>query len=190
MADEPKPKTRSALKAGERIANLKRLARDRKAEAARLSKEVEDLKARPSTEDLAKKVKDYQDKERTAKHRKSFDEAAKKAKVKPEALDDLWELAKLDTSADEPDPKAIETAVGEKVKARPYLVGTEEPAPKPGSTGKPPLNPGPNANRGERSNNGGFTATKQQISDPQWMSAHQAEYAASTAAGTFFLDQG
>jgi hypothetical protein len=170
MADEaPKTRSASAVKFGEKLARTKQLARSLKQQLADALRERDELKARPSAEDVTTQLQKLQGERRADKHRSAFEKAARDAKVRPEALDDLWELSKLDTSADEPDPKAIGDSIAEKLKARPYLVGEGESAPDP----KAPLNPGPGSERGGRAQSGGMTVRYSQLADGEYMRANQ-----------------
>jgi hypothetical protein len=151
MADDA-PKSVKAVKAvkfGEKMARLKARLRSEAKARADAEKERDDLKARPSAEDTRTELEKLRAERRADRHRAAFDRAAKAKKVRVDALDDLWELSKLDTSADEPDDAAITAAIGEKTKARPYLLaGDEAPDPDP----KAPLSPGAGSGRGARPN--------------------------------------
>ena len=175
MPDEPeKPRRQSfanAAKAGARYERLK--ARYKAEAAARQAAEAErdQLKAKPTPEDVVKERDTLKAQIRATKHKTAFELAAKAAKVRPEALEDLWELSKLDTSSDEPDAKVIETTLAEKVKARPYLIdgGSTAPANAPAK-----LSAGPGSQRGASVQSAGMTVTRAQLRDPEFMRHNQA----------------
>jgi hypothetical protein len=184
MADDPKPKSRSFASAARMGRQLERYKAKLKAEADARQKaesERDELKKSPAPEDVVKERDALKGQIRSGKHRAAFDAAAKAAKVRPEALDDLWELSKLDTSADEPDAKAIEAAIGDKVKARPYLLDGAGDAVK--EAAKAPLNPGPGSQRGARGDVGGMTVSRSQLCDGEWMQKNQDQMQEAIAAG-------
>jgi len=83
---------------------------------------------------------------RELKHRKVFDALASEARVKPEALEDLWKNSGYTPDTDEPNADAMKTAIAGQQKQRAYLFDGAAPEAKPGE--KPKQEPGPGGSRG------------------------------------------
>lgn len=140
---------------------------------------------------------ELQGKLRGHSYKAKFAELAKAAGVDPDFADDLFELAKLDTSADEPDAKAIGSRLEELKQAKPrYFLkaeaeeeggkqGEQQPAAKDGlrlgnlpegtSTGGRQAPPG---NRGSA-----LVVKRSQLSDPNWAIQNSAAVQAAYLAG-------
>lgn len=176
MADEVKetPSVDRAAKLGGAIARLKG---ERKA----LRDEVSTLKAAGDPAKLKGELDAAKAEIRTAKHRRVFDEAAKKAKVKEGALDDLWAASGYKADADEPDAKAIEAAVGDLRKSKGFYFDPEE---GDGQGGERKLQPGAGASRGKPPGDPAkMRVSAAERTDPAFMKANQARMAEAAKEG-------
>lgn len=123
---------------------------------------------------------------RGIKHRAVFDEAAKAAKVRPEALEDLYRLSEYKAEADVPDPEAIKTLIAGQAKARPFLFGDGQAA---AGQQTEQAKPGPGRGQGGtglREAVGKLQVTRSQARDAAFMRANQKEI----ATGNFQLVDG
>lgn len=187
-----------------RVSRLKdRLQKERqarikeRAQLKELQKTVKDLEKRPTAEDVQKRTAELQGKVRTRAYRDAFEAECKAAKVKPEHVGDLFDLAKLAMDKDDPDPKVIKDRVGELVKDRAWAIQAEESEgdddnqedPNKGQQqqqqSKEKLPKDDNAGRGRASGAAGhFNVRRSQLSDKNWMRQNQAAYAEAIRAGT------
>ena len=76
----------------------------------------------PTLESLQTELEGIYGTIREGTHRAAFDDAAGKLRVDPEMLDLIYEAMKLDTTKDEPDSKAIRSALKEFTAKRPKLI--------------------------------------------------------------------
>lgn len=115
---------------------------------------------------------------RTRDHKGKFNEVAKELKVRPEAIDDLFNLSGYKAEGDEVNVDAIKEAIAKSLEARPYLIdGTESQQPAP-------ARPGPGAGKGPRpTDHTGFTQTYSQAADPEFQMSHRAEIQAAAMRG-------
>jgi hypothetical protein len=115
-----------------------------------------EAKINATPDEMAAKVKELEKELWTRDTRAKFEKVAKDAKVRDEALGDLWSLLGVDPEKDaEIDDAAIAERVGEAVKARSYLLqsdpatGNGAAVPQQGQTAKPEAKPpGPGLSRG------------------------------------------
>lgn len=114
-------------------------------------------------------------------HRAAFDKVAGEQRVRPEALDDLWSLAGINTDGETVDAEAITGLVSAALEARPYLVQSEAGNPAPQAAPQQPtqLPPGPGAGRSGGSG-GRFTPSAAQMADPRWMFENQDRFLPET----------
>jgi hypothetical protein len=131
------------------------------------------------------RVKALEGELRSIRHRAAFDKSARAAKVQDSYLDDLWELSKLDTSADTVDETAITAALTNQRAKRPIYFA--EPAAATTEPDQAAAKPAPASGRGTPAAAGerGFFVVKR--SDTQnlaWMAQHQGELAKAASAGT------
>jgi hypothetical protein len=154
-------------------------------------------KAEAAPSDLQAKVDELTGKLRGVNHRAAFDKLAKAANVRPEAVQDLYDLTKYAPDADEVDEAKITTLIGEAVQSRPYLLG-EEKAPDGAST-----QPGAATNGAVRLGNqapppgsalgtqdtasGRFVVRERDLKDAGWMFQNQSRIAEARRAGTLVM---
>jgi hypothetical protein len=127
---------------------------------------------------------------RDQSHRGKFNELAKAAGVKANALDDLWERSGYKAEGDQPDEGKIASAIAKQKTDRDYLFeaatdpaegaeGQEGPDTPPGSGERSRTEPKPGPGRGQggnqRATGGQFQATDAQLRDPAWCFANAAK---------------
>lgn len=184
MADEVKetPSVDRAAKLGGAIARLKA---DRKA----LRDENATLKAAGDPAKLKADLDKASADLRTMKHRRVFDEAAKKAKVKEGALDDLWNASGYKAATDEPDGRAIETLLGDLKKSKGFYFDPEDAQGDGDGDGAPPpddkkLQPGAGSSRGKPPGDPAkVRVSAAERMDPAFMKANQARMAQAQKEG-------
>jgi hypothetical protein len=115
-------------------------------------------------------------------HRAKFDELARAAGVKPNALDDLWEKSGYKAEGDQPDDAKIKAAIADQRTKRDYLfnAATEPAEGLEGLEGvdtPPEPKPGPGRGQGgtQRAAGGQFQASDAQLRDPAWCFANAAK---------------
>lgn len=184
MADDPKPDTGSfdrAAKLGGAISRLKGDRANLKTQLDAANARIAELEKRPSADDVAAKLAEAQDKLRETNHKAAWKEAAAKAKLRPEAVDDAWGLSGYKAESDDVDPKAIEAALGKLKESKGYLFAegeakAEEPPPK--------LDKGAGSERGKApADPVKVRVTLAQRNDPQWMRENQSRLAEAIQAG-------
>jgi hypothetical protein len=156
-----------------------------KAETERLRAELETAKKAGDSNAARKEADTLKAELRTIKHRQVFDQQAKDAKVRPEALEDLYRLSEYKAEADVPDPDAIKTLIADQAKARPFLFGDGQAA-QTGQQQAEQAKPGPGRGQGGtglREAVGKLQVTRSQARDAAFMRAHQKEI----ASGNFQL---
>lgn len=121
---------------------------------------------------------------RTRDHRTVFNKVAAEMNIRPEALNDLWNLSGYKAETDQPDEGRIKTMIGAAVTERSYLV--VEPA--DAGTGTQPAKPapqnGPGGQRGAPSQDaGGMTVRTSQMRSAVWMEKNQAKVAEMAEKG-------
>lgn len=153
--------------------------------------ELSSLKAKNDVPTALKRVDELTGELRIIKHRKVFDKLATDSGVKPEALEDLYQLSGYKAETDVIDEAAVKAAIDGQKTARSYLFGAagetvETPAP-----GTPPqaqqLPPGPGSNRGGSPITPPQKFTEAQLSDPEFC---MKNYAAITAAASESIARG
>ena len=116
---------------------------------------------------------------RAVKHRTAFDRAARAAKVPDAHLDDLWELSKLDTSADAPDDAAITKVLDEQKTKRPiYFADAQSTSSITAETVEAAAKPAPGSGRGQPLPAGQqafFQVRSKDLNDPKWRIANDAK---------------
>lgn len=142
--------------------------------------ENEQLKAKlAELEPFQAQTTELQGKLRSLSHERAFEKLAEDLGIRPEAVKDVWDLAKYEAKADEPDEKALREHIGK------FL---ESPERKKLYTqdggGTKRLSKGEGAERG-----GGKEPdprpkfTREQMSDPEWCFKHQEAFAKSMGEG-------
>lgn len=180
MGDEVVKETPSVDRAAKLGGAIARLKADRKA----LRDEVATLKGSGDASKLKSELDAAKAELRTTKHRRVFDEAAKKAKVKEGALDDLWNASGYKADADEPDAKAIEASIGELRKAKAFYFDPEEQGDGQGQGEGNKLQPGAGASRGKPPGDPAkMRVSAAERTNPQFMKANQARMAEAAKEG-------
>jgi len=178
MADEVVKETPSvdrAAKLGGAIANLKGKLKASRAEA-------ETLRAAGDPAKLKAELDAAKGEIRITRHRRVFDEAAKKAKVKEGALDDLWSASGYKAEADEPDGKAIEKLVADLKGSKGFYFDPEEQGDGQGEGNK--LQAGAGASRGKPPGDPAkMRVSAAERTNPQFMKANQARMAEAAKEG-------
>lgn len=123
------------------------------AKVAELEQSLAKATAAPSEQ--AQRIKELEKELWTRDTRAKFEKVAKDAKVRDEALGDLWSLLGIDPEADaEITDESLSERVGEAVKARSYLLqsdpatGNGAAVPQQGQLKPAPREPGPGLSRG------------------------------------------
>lgn len=111
-------------------------------------------------------------------HRSKFDEIAKEAGANPKALNDLYGASGYKAEDDAPDEGKIKAAIEAQKKERDYLFA----APPATEQQQGQLRAGPASGQGGTAGNpaGAFTASQEQLRNPQWCFEHQAELKAAS----------
>jgi hypothetical protein len=116
---------------------------------------------------------------RDQSHRGKFDELARAAGVKPNALNDLWEKSGYKAEGDLPDEAKITAAIAKQKTDRDYLFNPAGEAAEglegqEGPDTPPEPKPGPGRGQGgtQRATGGQFAATDAQLRDPAWCFAN------------------
>jgi hypothetical protein len=132
----------------------------------------------------AARIAELEGKLRDQSHRGKFNELAKAAGVKPNALDDLWERSGYKAEGDLPDEAKIAAAIAKQKTDRDYLFNpaTEAAEGLEGQEGPdtpPEPKPGPGRGQGgtKRADGGQFAATDAQLRDPAWCFANAGKMA-------------
>lgn len=142
-----------------------------KGEHSKIAKKLESL-----PNELGAEVDRLKGELRTRDHRAKFGDLAREAKVRPDALGDLWDLSGYRAEADEIDEDAMRAAITKAVETRPYLLDGEavKPAPKAGPAG---------GKGGKADTPGIFRMSRQQAGDPEFQQANRAAIQAAAASG-------
>jgi hypothetical protein len=119
---------------------------------------------------------------RDQSHRGKFNELARAAGVRANALDDLWERSGYKAEGDVPDEARMTAAITKQKTDRDYLFeATTDPAEglegQEGPDTPPEPKPGPGRGQGgtQRATGGQFQATDAQLRDPAWCFANAAK---------------
>lgn len=141
----------------------------------KLGSEYTDFKSRVETtpDQLAQEVDRLKGEIRVRDHRAAFEKLATAAKVRPEAIADLWALSKYTPETDLPDEKHLRGLIDDAKSTRGYLFDSSEPS-KPSTTAPKPI-PAPGRGAGSDPVEAGTIVTKAQLQDPVYMYYHQAE---------------
>lgn len=182
MDPEPKPDTGSFDRAAKLGGAISRLKTERNA----LRAERDDLKAKlekaPAADKLQADLDAARAELRGGKHKAAWKEAAAKAGLRPEAVDDAFGLSGYKAEADDVDPKAIEAAISKLKESRGYLFA-DESAPDPAAE-KPPLSKGAGSERGKAPADPVKVRVRSaDVRDPEFMKANQARMAEAARAG-------
>lgn len=129
---------------------------------------------------------------RVRDHRDVFSRLARAAKVREDAIQDAWELAKIKADSDTPDEAQITQTIEQLLASRAYLKAEAQGAGDPAKAGagapKPSPGPGPGLGRGSVDPSaGGLVVRMDQISNTEYMRRNQAAIAAASKAGTLTI---
>ncbi len=152
-----------------------------KTETERLRVELEAAKKQADGNAARKEADQLRAELRTIKHRQTFDQVAKDAKVRPEALEDLYRLSEYKAEADVPDPEAIKALIAEQAKTRPFLFGDGQPA--AGQQQTEAARPGPGRGQGGNALSqalGKLQVTRKDMQNPLFMRANSKTLADPT----------
>jgi hypothetical protein len=135
---------------------LARAAEAEKARDAAIGRVQEYENAPPDAKD--RQIDALRGELRTIRHQSKFNERAKALSAREDGLADLWTLSGYRPESDEIDEQAIDSAIGEALRQRPYLLASDPAASggrgaddsgKPGTSGlRPAVSPGPGYQRG------------------------------------------
>jgi hypothetical protein len=122
-------------------------------------------------------------------HRSKFDELARAAGVKPNALNDLWAHSGYKADGDTPDENAMAAAIEKQQTERDYLFGEPAPAgdgrrpadmpPEPEQQARPAVGRGQGGT--QRATGSQTQISDAQARDPVWCRANQAKLAKAAA---------
>ena len=145
------------------------------------------LDAAPS--DLQKELDRMKGEIRTRDHRQAFEKIAKEAKVRPEALNDLWQLAGIKPETDTVDEEGLSNLISEAVQARPYLLSQDAPE-QPQKAQEQPnrLNVGTGYGRGGEPRR--FVVSPENLADGNWMKTNQSRLVEAHRDGTVVYSNG
>ena len=173
------------LDQGEVVGRLKSKIHEfrRERDAARTEAEEAKTKITALEQELAdhpaaKRSKELEQQIRGIRHRKVFDEIARKAGVRPEGLDDLYNLSGYEPSGDLPDEDAVAALVEAQKTKRAYLFEIIDPNAPPAMATKP--GPASGQGPGARGSTTGFELPGNddpRWSDVKWQWEHRAEIA-------------
>ena len=173
------------LDQGEVVGRLKSKIHEfrRERDAARTEAEEAKTKITALEQELAdhpaaKRSKELEQQIRGIRHRKVFDEIARKAGVRPEGLDDLYNLSGYEPSGDLPDEDAVAALVEAQKTKRAYLFEIIDPNAPPMIATKP--GPASGQGPGARGSTTGFELPGNddpRWSDVKWQWEHRAEIA-------------
>ena len=173
------------LDQGEVVGRLKSKIHEfrRERDAARTEAEEAKTKITALEQELAdhpaaKRSKELEQQIRGIRHRKVFDEIARKAGVRPEGLDDLYNLSGYEPSGDLPDEDAVAALVEAQKTKRAYLFEIIDPNAPPVLQTKP--GPASGQGPGARGSTTGFELPANddpRWSDVKWQWEHRAEIA-------------
>ena len=176
MSDTPAPTTPASMTEwGVKMKQRRRQAEERaktaetERDAAR--KEASELKARIDGDPFRAENEALKAQIRTDKHRAKFEAKAKEAGLRPEAIEDAWNLSGYKSDSDTIDEAKIDSTLAEQKTKRPYLFGepattaTEQPVPGPGKGQGGTVTSG---------NNGNIKVTRKQLMDMTWKKANRA----------------
>jgi hypothetical protein len=143
--------------------------KDLEKQVADLTTERDQLAARTDTSAAAKRVDELTAELRGYKHRQAFDSLALKSGAKPEALNDLWQLSKVEAKTDEPDAAALQTVIDKQKTDRGWAFSVETPPPDPNAP--PPPKPAVGSGQGSQ-HKGAAQFSEAQLSDPRFVMAN------------------
>lgn len=130
---------------------------------------------------------------RADRHKAAFKQAAKEAKVRDDAHDDLWDALKLPLDSDEPDAEKIAKAVKAGVEKRKYMLTPEDDG---GGTSEgqetkeapKKLPPGEGSGSGHRDKQvGGLKVKAEDLGDWAYMEKNGAAISKASAEGTLTI---
>jgi hypothetical protein len=172
---------------GEMMGRLKSKIHEfrRERDAARTEVETAKQKIAALEQELAdhpaaKRAKELEQQIRAIRHRKVFEDEAAKAGVRPEGVEDLYNLSGYEAAGDMPDPTAIAALIEAQKAKRAYLFEAPEDPNAP--VKPPPAKPGPASGQGTlaRGNSTGFELPGNddpRWSDVKWQWEHRVEIA-------------
>lgn len=154
------------------------MVRNLKAENRHLAEYAADVEADRDERPTIEQVNELRTKLATDRAKTEFQKLAT-GKIRPDALDDAWNLLghKVNPDAEAPDVDSLTKGVESLVSSRSYL------APEPAKPVK--LEPGEGASRGGNDKDvGGFVVTEADARNPEFMALNQSKIAEHSKAGT------
>ena len=177
-----------AMKLGGAIARYKAASRSERerADAAErriqeLTAENSSLKTRADSSLAARRVEELTTELRSLKHRSAFERIARERGVRPDGVEDLWQLSGYKAEADEIDEAAVGLLIDDQKTKRSYLFGESQPAgsgsdTEAGGTQPPiemPRRPAPGSGQGSKAP-GAIRVSDEQLSDPAFVMRNYA----------------
>lgn len=173
-------------------AQLEQITQERDEFAEAFQAADEQLNIQP--DELRAEVERLQGELRTRDHRAVFEKVAAEARVRPDAIDDLYRISGYTPDSDTPDPNHIKSIIEDQVSRRAYLLAQEQTAAVPPQVrGKPVASRGepPSLGRGVPSDehvSNGLKITKEQLRNPEWVRRNQQRILEMSRAGEFAIE--
>ncbi len=155
-----------------------------KSTADQLTGERDALRIKADTSLTAKELDRLRATLREFKHRQAFDKIASGAGIRPDALADAWELAKVQPEADEPDEGTLGEVVTGLKSSKAYLFTGDAAASAGESSASPSPKPAPGSGRGTPPIGGApIFSIELAKNDPAYVMRNYDAYTAAAKAG-------